>query len=178
MRHLYYIPCLLAVLPGCGSRSPERTSVSRAVVEYQHGRTIRYDFSPESGVSADSVRVPPSVAWRAMPEAYAKFELGITPDSNARVVTSTKKSRRTLAGTSLSRIVECGSPLGVKRADHYTVTLSVATLVDSVAPAVSVLRTRVQATAFDVAGNSNVVTCASTGHLEAAIADAVQKLAS
>lgn len=177
MKRFPPVSCLLAVLAGCASPSPERTNVSRAVVEYTSGKTIRYDFSPESGVSADSVHAPASSAWRAIPEAYAQFELGVTPDSNSRVVTSTKRSRRTLGKTPLSRIVECGSPLGVKRADHFTVTLSVVTLVDSVAPAVSVLRTRVQATAYDVAGNSNVVTCATTGHLEAAIAGEVRRVA-
>lgn len=174
MTRLISMPCLLASLAGCAAAAPERTAAPRTVVEMEAGKVLRWDFNPESGVSMDSLSVPATSAWLALPEAYARFGLGTTGHGGERVLSAEAKVRRTLGGVRLSRMVECGSPLGVKRADHYTITLSVATRVDSVAPGASMLRTRVQATGFDPVGNSNVVTCATTGFLESAIADEVQ----
>ena len=177
MIRLLSIPCLAVALSGCATAPPERTAAPRTVVEFEAGKVLHFDFNPESGVSTDSVRVPAAVAWAAVPQAYARYGLGTTAHAEARVVTSESRARRTLGGVRISQMLECGSPLGVKRADHYTVRLLLATRVDSVAPGLSVLRTRVQATGHDPAGNSNVVTCETKGYLEKAIADAVQELA-
>lgn len=174
MTRLVWISCVGAALAGCATAPPDRTVPPRAVVELEAGKVFRWDFSPDVVVSSDYLRVPATSAWLALPEVYAHFDLRPTGHAADRVVAAEVRVRRVIGGVRLSRIVDCGSALGVKRADHYTITLTVATRVDSMAREASVLRTRVQATGFDPEANSNTITCATTGFLERAIADEVQ----
>lgn len=170
---------LLAVtLPACASAPPERTSAEHATLEAQGPTSsLRIDFNPQTGVSSDSVRAPASIAWLAVPQAYARFGLGTTTHAAARVITSQSNVRRMIGGVRLSRMLDCGSAAGSPRADNYTIALFVATRVDSVGPAATLLRTRVQATGHDISVSSHPVQCSSTGYLEREIANAVQQFA-
>ncbi|HEU4747917.1 MAG TPA: hypothetical protein VFS56_05405 [Gemmatimonadaceae bacterium] len=166
------------MLAACATTAPEGTAAPHTAVELREpGRTIRFDFNPESGVSSDSVRAPATSALAAVPGAYERFGLGATVHAAERVVTSRKNARGTTGGVRLSRMLDCGVSMGGSRAETLTLNLSVATRVDSVAPAVTVLRTRVQASGHDPAVSSNTVQCATTGYLEREIATAVQELA-
>lgn len=178
MNRATLIPCLCVAISACATPPPERTAAPHTAVELaETGTTIRFDFNPESGVSADSVRAPSASAWAAVPQAYARFGLGTTAHAAARVVTSRMNVRGTTGGVRLSRMLDCGASMGVPRAETFTINLSVATRVDSVAPAMTVLRTRVQASGHDPAVSSNRVQCATTGYLERQLATAVQELA-
>ncbi len=177
------LACIVGFLSmGCSSAPVDRTAAGHSTIEAQavdgtNAGTLRFDFNPESGVSADSVRAPASVSWRVLPQAYAKFGLGSTAHAAARVVTSQSNVRRMIGGVRLSRMLDCGNAMGSPRADNYTINLVVATRIDSVAPAAVILRTRVQATGHDIAVSSHTVQCTTTGNLERRIADAVQDLA-
>lgn len=170
---------LLLVLTACASAPPDRTATEHETLEAQGatGGSLRFDFNPESGVSVDSVRAPASVAWLALPQAYAKFGLGTTSHAAGRVVTSQSNVRRMIGGVRLSRMLDCGAAAGAPRADNYTINLFVATRVDSVGPASTVLRTRVQATGHDISVTSHPVQCSTTGYLERQIANETQALA-
>ena len=172
------IPCLCVAISACATPPPERTAALHAAVELEEtGTTVRFDFNPESGVSADSVRAPSASAWAVVPQAYARFGLGTTAQAAARVVTSRMNVRGSTGGVRLSRMLDCGASMGVPRVETYTINLSVVTRVDSVAPAMTVLRTRVRATGHDPTVSSNSIQCASTGYLESQIATTVQELA-
>lgn len=171
---------LLVLTLGCASAPAEGTAATHATLEARDvpgAGNLRFDFNPESGVSADSVRAPAVVAWRVLPQAYARFGLGTTSHAAARVVTSQSNVRRTIGGVRLSRMLDCGSAAGSPRADNYTIALSIASRVDSAGPAVAMLRTRVNAIGHDVSVTSHPVQCSTTGYLERQIANAVQELA-
>lgn len=170
---------LLVLLTACASAPAESTASSHATLEARDvpgAGNLRFDFNPESGVSSDSVIGPASVAWRVLPQAYGRFGLGTTSHAGARVVTSQSSVRRMIGGVRLSRMLDCGSAAGSPRADNYTIALSVASRVDSVGPAATVLRTRVHATGHDVSVTSHPVQCSTTGYLERQLANAVQEL--
>lgn len=170
---------LLAVVMACASAPPEGTAASHATLEARDvpgAGNLRFDFNPESGVSADSIRAPAAAAWGVISEAYARFGLGTTSHAAARVVTSQSSIRRMIGGVRLSRMLDCGSAAGSPRADNYTIALSVASRVDSVGPAATVLRTRVHASGHDVSVTSHPVQCSTTGYLERQIANTVQEL--
>lgn len=178
MQRTTLIPCLIVALSACATPPPERTAALHTAIELEEtGTSLRFDFNPTSGVSVDSVRAPASNAWAALPRAYARFGLGTTAHASARVITSRMNLRRTTGGVKLSRMLDCGAAMGTPRADTYTIALSVATRVDSVAPATSVLRTRVQASGHDPSTSSHRIQCATTGYLEREIASEVQQLA-
>lgn len=169
----------LAVVMACASAPPDSTAASHATLEARDvpgTGNLRFDFNPESGVSADSVRAPAAVAWGVLSQAYARFGLGTTSHAAARVVTSQSNVRRMIGSVRLSRMLDCGSAAGSPRADSYTIALSVASRVDSVGPAATVLRTRVHASGHDVSVTSHPVQCSTTGYLERQIANAVQEL--
>lgn len=174
------LACLMAASAiGCSSAPAERTAAAHTTLEAQDvpgTGTMRFDFNPESGVSEDSVRAPASIAWATLPQAYAKFGLGTTAHAAVRVLTSQSNLRRTSGGVRLSRMLDCGTAMGSPRADNYTISLSVATRVDSAGPATAVLRTRVQATGHDISVASHSVQCSTTGYLEREIANTVQAL--
>lgn len=169
----------MIVAMACASAPPDSTAASHATLEARDvpgTGNLRFDFNPESGVSADSVRAPAAVAWGVLSEAYARFGLGTTSHAAARVVTSQSNVRRMIGGVRLSRMLDCGSAAGSPRADNYTIALSVASRVDSVGPATTILRTRVHASGHDVSVTSHPVQCSTTGYLERQIANAVQEL--
>ncbi len=177
MRSLGLIPCVLGSFAACASAPTDRTT-SHAVVEAQAVTgTVRFDFDPEGRSSADNVRMPAANAWAALPQAYASLGLETVVHAAVRAVTSQSNVRRTLGGVRLSRMLDCGSAMGSPRADNYTISLFVETRVDSLGPAETVLRTRVQATGHDISVNSHSVQCSTSGHLEREIANTVQELA-
>jgi len=179
MLRKWLVASFLAVVMACASAPPDTTAASHSTLEARDvpgAGNIRFDFNPESGVSADSVRAPASLAWSALPQAYARFGLGTTAYAAARVVTSQSNVRRMIGGVRLSRMLDCGSAAGSPRADNYTIALSVSSRVDSVGPAATVLRTRVHAIGHDVSVTSHPVQCSTTGYLERQLANAVQEL--
>lgn len=170
---------LLLLTMACATAPPDSTAASHATLEARDvpgTGNLRFDFNPESGVSADSVRAPAAVVWGALSQAYSRFGLGTTSHAAARVVTSQSNVRRMIGGVRLSRMLDCGSAAGSPRADNYTIALSIASRADSVGPAVTVLRTRVQASGHDISVTSHQVQCNTTGYLERQIANAVQEL--
>lgn len=179
MRLLKPVPCLLAAVTACAAPAPGAWPAP-APVEIEMidagGNSLRFDFMPERGVSADTIRGPARLAWGALPAAYAKFGLGVTSHRSARVVTSESSVRREIGDVRLSRMLACGSAMGSQRADTYTIRLAVATYVDSIGPATTILRTRVQATGRDASAGAPAVQCRTTGYLEQQIANAAQHL--
>lgn len=124
-----------------------------------------------------TVPIPTVQAFDALPAAYAK--LGIP---NVAVVDNTggvytigvrnMSARGTLAGTRLSRYIDCGSGAMRIPADSYDVSLSATTYVTPEGTG-SMLHTLVAANARDPGDNRAPVRCSSTGLFERQLAELV-----
>ncbi len=124
-----------------------------------------------------NVPIPAVQAFDALPAAYAK--LGIPDvavvDNTAGVYTigvRNMRARGSLAGTHLSRYIDCGSGAMRIPADSYDISLSATTYVTPDG-AGSVLHTLVAATARDPGDNRAPVRCSSTGQFERQLAELV-----
>jgi hypothetical protein len=125
------------------------------------------------------VDLPAERTWALLPVAYDALGLPLSlVDPQHRVLGAGKvRAQGRLAGTWLSRYVECGTAVtGLPNADSFVVTLDVQTQVTSSGDGARAgLATAVQASGrpANVASN-NAVNCVSTGALERRIADVVK----
>lgn len=124
-----------------------------------------------------TIPIPAVQAFDALPAAYAK--LGIpnvaVVDNTAGVYTigvRNMRARGALAGTRLSRYLDCGSGAMRVPADSYDVSLSATTYVTPDGEG-SMLHTLVAANARDPGDNRPPVRCSSTGQFERQLAELV-----
>lgn len=135
------------------------------------------DIRTQDMREAHNVSIPAVQAFDALPAAYAK--LGIPTiavvDNAGGVYTvgvRNMHARGSLAGTHLSRYIDCGSGAMRIPADSYDVTFSATTYVVPNG-AGSTLHTLVMADARDPGDNRPAVHCSSTGQFERQLADLV-----
>lgn len=169
---------VLPVVLGCSTagRSPAPASPPPPpqVVEVPGAAPLRVE--KERVAAGGSVAVPISQVWNVIGTVYR--DLGIEPTtilSDTYVIgNQSLKIRRSLAGTPLSRYLDCGSGTGIgPNADYYNVELSIMTQLTSNASGGTDIRSVVDATARPVSLGSNPVVCGSTSVLETRIAKMV-----
>ncbi len=122
------------------------------------------------------VNAPPGKVFTASRMVLTNYK--IAPDvmdsvgglvGAAKLVTS-----RTLAGSALSRFLECGSSMTGPRADSYRVSMPLILLIEPAPEGKSTLRVALVASAQDRSGTSNApVLCGSTGALESMLRKAI-----
>ncbi len=116
--------------------------------------------------------------WGVLPGAYQDLALDLAVyDSTLMVIGNPglQVQRGRVGDTRVSRYLNCGTdPMGSALADRYNVRLSVVSRVREAAGGGSVLETEVSGDAAQRAVSSVAVSCASTGVLEEAVANAAK----
>lgn len=122
------------------------------------------------------VNAPPAKVYRAANMVLRNYKIEPdVEDSVGGVVGAAKLARsRNLAGSSLSRFLECGSSITGPRADTHRVTMPLLLMIDPSGEGKSRLRVALVASAQDRSGVSNSpVLCGSTGALEGMLRKAI-----
>ena len=98
-------------------------------------------------------------------------------DSTGRYVGNTAlRKSRSFAGGPMSRLVECGVGMTGPNADNYRINMAIVSRVEATPDGRARLRSALVASGEDVSGPSrDVVTCGSTGTLEARIHELVSQ---
>ncbi|MGQ0649744.1 MAG: hypothetical protein ACT4P7_19500 [Gemmatimonadaceae bacterium] len=129
------------------------------------------------------VDAPPSKVFRAATLVFRNLKIPVdVSDSTAGFLGAAKLTRtRNLAGSALSRYLECGSGMTGPRADSHRVMMPLLVFIDPAPNERSRMRIAMVASAQDNSGTSNSpVQCGSTGALEGqlrkAIGDQVRQL--
>jgi hypothetical protein len=116
--------------------------------------------------------------WGVLPGAYQDLALDLAVyDSTLMVIGNPglQVNRGRLGDTRVSRYLNCGTdPMGSALADRYNVRLSVVSRVRDAGAGNAVLETEVSGDAAQRAVSSVAVSCASTGVLEEAVANAAK----
>ncbi|HEX7119062.1 MAG TPA: hypothetical protein VF212_09755 [Longimicrobiales bacterium] len=118
------------------------------------------------------VWAPMEHVWGRLPQVYAALGLEAGVIDAASKVYGTRQQRlgSRLAGERPSEFLDCGrTPAGAEAADIYSLTLSVDTTLEEDGEA-TIIRTRIGALARPRTASASMVTCTSTGALEAIIA--------
>lgn len=183
MRLSPMLPAAIVVtaLCACASSRPPDTEVrqERARMEGANaGTRMDVDLHARDVREEHAVPVPAVQAFKALPAAYAKLGIPTVAvvDNTAGVYTIGVRNLRahgSLAGTRLSRYIDCGSGAMRIPADSYDVSLSATTYVMPKGTNGSTLHTMVAAEARDPGDNRPPVRCASTGVFESRLADLV-----
>ncbi len=172
MRRFALIP--LALLAGCGpsiSVSPAGRQVGTLTLEDPSGTLGPLPVASTQSYATGSVAVPLAEARAALPSVYETLGLqGAGPAGDDRFVAPRRQVTRSLAGTRLSRYLDCGSTVSMANADHYAVTLQVSTQLAAAGASSTTVATFLQATARPVGTSGEPVSCTSTGALEREIA--------
>jgi len=168
MRRFALIP--LALLVGCGptlSVSPAGRQVGTLTLEDPGGSLGPLPVASTQTYATGSAAVPLAEARAALPAVYDALGLqGAGPAGDDRFVAPRRQVTRSLAGTRLSRYLDCGSTVSMANADHYAVTLQVSTQLSAAGAASTTVTTLLQATARPVGTAGEPVSCTSTGALE------------
>lgn len=169
----------LLLLGACGGGSPAPARAPNHTVSDVYVANTDSDASPERVTLrlADSSRrtaigEAPLAVWTALAAVYRELGLPISrADRDAlQIATEGQRVSRRLAGTQLSRWVDCGrSPAGSPSADLYSVSLTVVTTVTATETG-SMIETRMGGSARDSNRDAPPVSCSSTGQLEQRIA--------
>jgi hypothetical protein len=172
----YSALCCTVLLACGGSRSAVDAvpaSTSHTVRVGVPGGTLTLPLAEESTLGTISVGVPLQRAWEVLPAVYSK--LGIPPAnilaSEHMVANPEARVRRTIGGRRASLFLDCGSQLGERNADTYTIDLVVQTRLKAADAEHTAVSTQIDATARSASFAGNAVRCTSTGKLEEWIAE-------
>lgn len=165
----------LAVIAGCApaaAPAPGPRPAGTVTIEDPRGTVGSLPLEPAAArYQGAGVARPLAEAWAALPAAYEALALhGGAPAGGHRFSVPRLRATRALGGVRLSRYLDCGSSVGMANADHYAVTLHVATRLSETTPSATLAETLVQASAKPIGTAGETVPCTSTGELERAIA--------
>lgn len=158
---------LVLLLAGCASSlasSPGPRQVSTVTIEDRSLGPV--EASGEGRFTGGGVAVPVAQARAALPAVYGALGLRGGGPTEGGWAAPRVQATRALAGVRLSRYLDCGSTVSMANADHYAVTLHVATRLSETTPGATLAETRVQATAKPIGTSGETVACSSTGQLE------------
>ncbi|HEX8209452.1 MAG TPA: hypothetical protein VF584_04615 [Longimicrobium sp.] len=159
------------------------TSVDRRTTNVSYGTgmgetSINLETSNTIQKRSTQIAVPAKTLWGVLPGAYQDLALDLAVyDSTLMVIGNPglQVNRGRLGETRVSRYLNCGTdPMGSALADRYNVRISVVSRVRDAGAAGSVLETEVSGDAAQRAVSSVTVSCASTGVLEEAVANAAR----
>lgn len=169
---------LLPFLAACSTSGPEavREPLHRPATVTMVSTGMDVDVQPDREIVTEVVAATPDAAWTALQKVYEEFEIPVKERNdelrilgNPRLVVS-----RRLAGTRLSRYLDCGYGPAGNHADTHRVELQIRTSILEVGAGVRV-NTFLGAIARSMDGTSNTrVRCASTFRLEQEIAGRVK----
>jgi hypothetical protein len=174
----FWLSSALLVLAACASGGTGSTAEAPAPPPRINAVGNGYDVRIGSGgaTSAVALRAAPEAAWTALLATYQKMGIPLSSvDAAQRTASAVDlEVRRRLAGKSLSEYLDCGSNLTGLIANSYRVRLTVTSTLAPGAQGGSTLQTSVSASATSPQGASSApVNCATTGRLEAEIAQRV-----
>jgi hypothetical protein len=174
-----WLSSVLLVLAGCAAGSTANTADAPTPPPRINAVGNGYDVRIESGgaTSAVALQATPEAAWTALLAAYQKMGIPLSSvDAAQRTASAVDlEVRRRLAGKSLSEYLDCGSNLTGLIANSYRVRLTVSSTLQPDPQGGSTLQTSVAASATSPQGASSApVNCATTGRLEADIAQRVR----
>jgi hypothetical protein len=174
---LAILMCL--VVAGCASSGPIESAPPPQTVRVAGGATgaaiVMGMSAPTVDAHSATLSAPIAAVWRVLPAAYESLGIPLSMiDSTTRLVGNTGfNARRRLGSIPLVRLLECGTTQGGPSAETYDIRLSVITQVKA-DDAGTRLTTTVDAMGKPVAFSGEYIRCASTGVLEARIADAAK----
>jgi hypothetical protein len=125
-----------------------------------------------------TVSAPVEQVWTVIASVYRELGIELTTvlTDTYTLGNESLKIRRSLAGTPLSRYLDCGAGTGIgPNADYYNVQMSIVTQLSPNTSGGTDIRSVVDATATPVSLGSNPVVCSSTSLLESRIAKMVQE---
>ncbi|HEX8670827.1 MAG TPA: hypothetical protein VF710_03020 [Longimicrobium sp.] len=160
------------------------TSVDRRTTNVSYGTgmggetSINLETSNTIQKRSTQVAAPAKTLWGVLPGAYQDLALDLAVyDSTLMVIGNTglQVNRGRLGDVRVSRYLNCGTdPMGSALADRYNVRISVVSRVRDAGGGASVLETEVSGDAAQRAVAAVAVSCASTGVLEEAVANAAK----
>lgn len=154
---------------GCAGTPALTRGTEQTVVSGSGGTLGRSGDEP---APQDSVPLPPELALRSLMRAYEALgvEVTLVDPKKLQIGNPALVVRRTLAGSPLSRFLNCGSGMTGLHADNDRVYLSVISAATAT-PTGSLVETRVQAEAQDITAGASAdrVPCETTGALEVEI---------
>lgn len=163
--------------PGTSTAVDRRTTN----VSYASGMgetSINLETSNTIQRRSTQISAPAKTLWGVLPGAYQDLALDLAVyDSTLMVIGNPglQVQRGRLGEARVSRYLNCGTdPMGSALADRYTVRISVVSRVRETGAGASVLETEVSGDAAQRAVSSVAVSCASTGVLEEAVANAAK----
>lgn len=170
---------LLALLAACVTAEPDsvRPPPDRPASVTVTGSTVEINLPPDREIVTEAIRATPAVAWAALHKAYEDLGIDVR-QSNERTLTLGNPrflvSRR-LAGTSLSRYLECGQGLLGYFADNYRIEMRIVSSIATGGAGSVQVSTYLEAVARNPEGtSSSPVACSSTRRLEQEIAARVR----
>lgn len=169
-----------ALLAACSGNAPPSTQTVRSTVSVSSQDAIgntTIESIQGSGGTTHQVGATPDRVWAVLPAVYQG--LGIAVGTNlpeARTIGNTKLVlNRTLAGQPLSTFLSCGDgPTGTPLANNYRVDMALVTMLNPTPNGGTRVETRVGASATNRAVSGASVACATTGRLEALIAERIK----
>jgi hypothetical protein len=169
--------CATTADPGTSTAVDRRTTN----VSYASGMgetSINLETSTTIQKRSTPVAANAKTLWGVLPGAYQDLALDLAVyDSTLMVIGNPglQVQRGRLGDTRVSRYLNCGTdPMGSALADRYNVRISVVSRVRETGAGASVLETEVSGDAAQRAVSSVAVSCASTGVLEEAVANAAK----
>ena len=176
MRSLAFVLLVLAAACAGASDSAQVTG-TRPPSIVASGTTMELFIPTDRAIVTNVIRATPLAAWNALPQVYADFGIEVKERSDADRVLGNSRfviSRR-IAGTALSRYLECGSGLKGPFADNYRITMLIRSAVLPTDEGAARIDTYIEATGTNPEGTSNTaVVCSSSQRLEREIAERVR----
>lgn len=170
---------LLVALPACATSEPASVGLppTRPASISATSTSVDVSLPPDREIVAESVRATPPVAWAALLKAYEDLGIEVKEVNerlrilgNPRFVVS-----RRLAGTPLSRYLDCGAGIQGHFADTRRIEIWIRSSIAPGDPDGSEVSTYLEAVARNPEGTSNTaVACSSSRLLEREIAARVR----
>ena len=171
-----------ALVAGCSGNAPPsaqtvRNTTSISTTGMEGTATTTIDSYSDVGGSSHRVSATPERVWDLLPVVYQGLGIAVgTSIPDARTIGNVRlELNRVLGGRPVSTFVNCGEgPTGTPLADSYRVTMSVLTTLVPAENGATLVQTRVNSSAANRAVSSATVNCATTGRLEALIAERIR----
>jgi hypothetical protein len=130
-------------------------------------------LTSEANVGIATLAAPVDKVWEALAPVYQSLGIEVsTLDTPRRTIGNPSlKVRRRLGTVTLTKYIDCGSTQGTQSAETYEIVLNIHTQLQSQSPNSTIVRTTFQSAGRPVSLSTEYRTCASTGALEAKIAE-------
>ncbi len=169
MRWMLIVPLLVAgACASAGQGSP-------TVDPIRSQGTIGLSTNPQASAMSTTIAEPMDRVWRIMPAVYASFGIQLTTiePSTHLVGNEGFKVRKQLAGSYLSKFIECGTTQIGPNADSYDVVLTLMTQLQPANNGGTTVTTSLESSAKPPNFGQEFSHCSTKGVLEARVMDSV-----